>query len=159
MERLSCVKQLVFSRTRLEFRLIWNKIFQKEDEEVNWLLNPYKAREDGFEATPMTTFSRNFDSSSTYQYGYDDVKSALGRDRVTSFHRGIVKKSLKQKKKKQPTTYTERAIQIARYMGMGVYMTSTAFPSPMLPFNENHIFNEDNFYTSQHGQYLMTRYW
>lgn len=124
MERLNCVKQLVFARTRLEFRLIWNKIFQKNDDELGWLLNP--------QATQMTSFTRNFDNTST-SYGYDNIQS------ITT-----TKKSPSNKK-----SFSDTAIQVARYMGMGVYMTSAAFPSPMPPLNEKYFYEEypENIYT------------
>lgn len=146
----------MFSRTKLEFRLIWNKIFQKEDEELGWLLNPYNS---GGDATPMTTFTQNFDGSSTYQARYEDVRAGLGREKVTIYSTSISKKTPKNKQnKKDKETYTETAIKIARYMGMGVYMTSTAFPSPFAPFNENHMY--DDYYSNPtNNVYSMSKIW
>lgn len=145
IERLNCVKQLVFARTRLEFRLIWNKLFQKEDEELGWLLNPHKSYDN---ATPMTTFARNFDSDS---YHYDDAKASL--EGVTIHNQSVTKKTHSKKEKK---SFYDTAIQVARYMGMGVYMTSTAFPSPLRPIPDGHYYDEyydEHYYglNSVHG--------
>ena len=142
MDRLGYVRQLVFSKTRLEFRLLWNKIFQREDEELGWLLSPYRsqARQDAHTTAP---FGTNIGDS--YQYGYDQVQSSLGRERVTLYNRGVAKKSdLRRKRRREPEKkpFGERALEIARYMGMGVYMTSTAFPSPFFPVNETTVYDE-----------------
>lgn len=135
---------------------MWNKVFQREDEELGWLLNPYRQRNGADpEATMMSSFNKNVDNS--YQYGYDDVSSSLGRERVTIYHRGVVKKSDSRRKKKEEKSFTESALQIARYMGMGVYMTSSSFPSPFMPVNETHIYDEN--YCQPQTVYTMSRIW
>lgn len=157
MQRITYVKQLIFSKTRLEFRLLWNKIFQKEDEELGWLLNPYKqANGSRVDATMMSSFNKNNDDSS-YQYGYDDVSGVFGRERVTIYNRGIAKKSDRRKKREDNRTLGEKALDIARYMGMGVYMTSTAFPSPFLPVNDTNL-HDDSVY-GMHNTYRMSKMW
>lgn len=151
IERLNCVKKLVFTRTRLEFRLLWNKIFQKQDEELGWLLNPYKQSKN---ATMMSTFSRNFDGPS-YQYDYDKFKDSLGGpEKVTIYNRGIAKKS--DHTDKDDRSFADKALQIARYMGMGVYMTSSAYPSPLRPIDDEHLYDE-NYYGPTN--YYMSRIW
>lgn len=149
LERLNCVRQLVFSRTRLEARLLWNKIFQKEDEELGWLLNPYKEswtnkdQESNF--TLLTTFSRNTKSNrqdNSHDGGYQSRRFALDERPANG---------------KEAKTFGEKAIQVARYMGMGVYMTSTAFPSPMVPFNDTNLYDETVY--SPQNVYTMSKIW
>ena len=146
------------SKTRLEFRLLWNKIFQREDEELGWLLNPYKQGDDKLDATMMSSLHRNFDGDVSYQYNYHDVKSSLGRESVTIHSRGLARKGDSRRKRREDNrSLGEKALDIARYMGMGVYMTSTSFPSPFLPVNDTRIY-EDNYY-GHHQTYTMSRLW
>lgn len=156
MERLGYVRQLVFSKTRLEFRLLWNKIFQKEDEELGWLLNPYRQAQRQGDATMMSSFNKS-DPETSYQYGYDNVGSVLGRERVTIYNRGLTKKTDRSRRRRQDNkTMGDRALEYARYMGMGVYITSTSFPSPFLPVNDCNIY-EENYYS--HNSYAMSKVW
>lgn len=103
----------------------------------------------------MAQFNRNDDSS--YQYDYDQVGSAFGHERVTIYNRSIAKKSGKKSRKNENKSLADSALEYARYMGMGVYMTSTAFPSPYLPVSDNTIY-EDTFY-SQQNMYGKSRLW
>lgn len=140
MERLGYVKQLVFSKTKLEFRLLWNKVFQKEDDELGWLLNPYKQSRTRGNATMMTSFGKNMEDS--YQFGYDDVSSSFGREKVTVYNRGLARKGDTRKRKAEEKSFTDSAIEVARYMGMGAYLTASYFPSPFYPVNDTHIYDE-----------------
>lgn len=149
------MKQLIFSKTRLEFRLLWNKIFQKEDEELGWLLNPYRQAGSKAEATMMSSFNKNDEDS--YQYAYDDVSGALGRERVTIYSRSIARKSDRRRKREDNRTLGDKALEIARYMGMGVYMTSTSFPSPFLPVNDTNLFDSSVY--GVHNTYTMSKIW
>lgn len=137
---------------------MWNKIFQKEDEELGWLLNPYRQAQ-AADATMMSSFNKNVDDS--YQYDYDDVGSVFGRERVTIHNRGVAKKSDRRRRRRRETnkSLSEKAIQYARYMGMGVYMTSTAFPSPFMPVNDAAIHDETNIYGEQQNIYSMSKLW
>lgn len=146
MERLSYVRQLFMSKTKLEFRLLWNKIFQKEDEELGWLLNPYRQRNGTNDATMMSSFNKN-DCENSYQYSYDS--STLGRERVTIHNRGVARKSDSRRRKRHredSKTFGDKALDYARYMGLGVYITSTSFPSPFAPMNDCAIYGEQNYY-------------
>lgn len=148
LERLGYFKQLVFSKTRLEFRLLWNKVFQKEDEELGWLLNPYRQSSGrNCEATMMSSFNKNFEES-YQQFDFHEVSGVYGREKVTIYNRGVAKKANTRKRHEEKKSFTESAIQLARYMGMGVYMTSTSFPSPFLPVNDT------NIYHYQYGELL-----
>lgn len=159
MERLNCVRQLVFSRTRLEFRLLWNKIFHKEDEELGWLLNPYKRSQDDYrDATMMETLGRNVDGPS-YQYSFDEFRGNFKGEGVTIYNRSVAKKGDRNNKTKkgEKKSFAETALQVARYMGMGVYMTSTAFPSPLMPVDDNHLYDENYF--GPQNIYSMSKIW
>lgn len=103
----------------------------------------------------MSSFNKNNDDS--YQYSYDDVRSSMGRERVTIYHRGVAKKSDGRRKKKDTKTFYETALEVARYMGEGVYMTSSAFPSPFMPANDTRIFSED--YCPPQTVYTMSKVW
>jgi hypothetical protein len=158
LDRLSYVRQLVFSKTKLEFRLLWNKIFQKDDEELGWLLNPY--RQNGrTNATMMSSFSKN-DPEASYQCDFDTVRDTFGRERVTIHSRGLAKKSDRRRKRRSATDETlgDKAIKYARYMGMGVYITSTSFPSPFFPVNDCAIYDEKLYYNN-HNSYAMSKVW
>lgn len=162
-ERLGYVKQLVFSRTKLEFRLLWNKVFQREDEELGWLLSPYRSSGN---STMMSQLNRNTDgndySTASYQYGYDDVSGSFGREKVTIYNRSVSKRPNRKgrKQKEEKKTFTENALQYAKYMGMGVYMTSTSFPSPFFPVNDTNLYNynEPNYYYEK-NVYTMSKIW
>lgn len=157
VERLGYVKQLVFSRTKLEFRILWNKIFQKEDEELGWLLNPYQQSANRTEATMMASFNKLGEEDS-YQFGYNDVSGVYGRERVTIYNRGVAKKSdTNSRRKEDKKSLTDSALDIARYMGMGVYMTSTSFPSPFLPVNDTNMYEED--FLGPRNLYSMSKIW
>jgi len=145
----------VFSRTKLEFRIIWNKIFQKEDEELGWLLSPYRQSSNG-EPTMMTSFNKNVEDG--YDYGYDDVSRVFGREKVTIYNRGVARKSDTRRKKREQKSLGENALQIARYMGMGVYMTSTSFPSPFLPINDTNLYGDEIYYNPK-NVYTMSKLW
>lgn len=151
VERLGYVKQLLFSRTKLEFRILWNKIFQKDDEELGWLLNPYRqssTRRD--DATMMAAFS----AGDSYQYNYDDVSGTFGRERVTIHNRGLARRSDARKKRQRDNrTLGEKALQVARYMGMGVYMTTSAFPSPFMPVNDLDLYDTKSYCYNQESKY------
>lgn len=156
VERLGYVKQLIFSKTKLEFRLLWNKIFTKEDEELGWLLNPYRQNSGRTDATMMASFNKNAEES--YQYGYDQVRGTFGREKVTIYNRGVAKKrDTRRKRKEEKKSLTDTALDIARYMGMGVYMTSTSFPSPFLPVNDINVC-EGTYYGPQ-NLYSMSKIW
>lgn len=103
----------------------------------------------------MASFNKNVEDS--YQYGYDDVSGAFGRERVTIYNRSVARKSDKKKSNEEKKSFTESALEIARYMGMGVYMTSTSFPSPFMPVNDNNIY-EERFYGPQ-NVYSMSKIW
>jgi len=136
--------------------LLWNKIFQKEDEELGWLLNPYRRGGGTTEATMMSSFNKNYEEAS-YQYAYEDIRGTLGREKVTIHSRGIAKKSDRRRKKENNQTMSEKALEIARYMGMGVYMTSSAFPSPFYPVNDTRL-NDEVIY-GMHNTYVMSKLW
>ena len=105
----------------------------------------------------MSTFSRNADSSS-YQYRYDDISGSFNRDGISIYNRTLLKKGDRNNKgKKEKESYTNTAIRIARYMGMGVYMTSTAFPSPLMPLDDNHLYDENYF--GPQNIYTMSKIW
>lgn len=157
LERLGYVKQLVFSRTKLEFKLLWNKVFQKEDDELSWLLNPYGQSTSRAQATMMTSFNRNTEDS--YQYSYDDVSKFMGREKVTIYNRGIVRKGdVSHKKKEEKKSFTDNALEIARYMGMGAYMTSTSLPSPFFPVNDHYLYVDETIYEPQ-NMYSIGKIW
>ena len=101
----------------------------------------------------MASFNKNTDNS--YQYGYEHVSSALGREKVTIYNRGVAKKSdTRRRRREEKKTLADQALEIARYMGMGVYMTSTSFPSPFMPPNDTTIY--DNTYGPQ---FSMSKVW
>ena len=104
----------------------------------------------------LSSFNKSADDS--YQYGYDDVSGVFGRERVTIYNRGISKKSdsRRRKRRRDDKTLGEKAIEYARYMGMGVYMTSSSFPSPFYPVNDGAIY--DIMYGNQ-NYYAMSRLW
>lgn len=138
-EKILAFKELLFSKTRLEFRLIWRRIFQTDDQEVEWLLDPRRSEH---EANLLASFNRNYEDG--YQYNYDTVSSHLGRERVTIYNRGVAKKADLKKQKSTKSTFKESVIRTARDMGMGVQMCSSmtnhlAFPAPYLyaPFASN----------------------
>lgn len=111
----------------------------------------------------MSQFSRNnnnnFDVNSSYQYNYDDVSSSFGREKVTIYNRSITKRGDKKKRKVEaPKSFKDNAMEFARYMGMGVYMTSTAFPSPFLPVNDTNLYNSDATYYER-NLYTMSKIW
>lgn len=134
----------MFSRTRLEFRLLWNKLFQKDDEELGWLLNPY--RQSTSDATMMSSFNKNTEDS-----------GGFGRESVTIHNLGLTKKG-DSRRKQEKKSFGEGALEVARYMGMGVYMTSTSFPSPFLPINDANIFDESR-YDGPQNVYAMSKIW
>ena len=105
----------------------------------------------------MSYFSKNADDS--YQYGYDDISSSLGREKCTIYHRGVAKKSdSKRKRRTERRSMTETALEYARYMGMGVYMTSTSFPSPFYPANDSALYDE-TFGGGPQNVYTMSKIW
>lgn len=158
MERLGYVKQLVFSRTRLEFRLLWNKVFQKEDEELGWLLNPYRQSSGrDCEATMMSSFNRNTEQG-YQQFDFHEASSVYGREKVTIYNRGVSRKA-ETRKRREKKSFKDNAIQIARYMGMGVYMTSTSFPSPFFPVNDTNIYHYDETSYASQSVYSLSRIW
>lgn len=114
------LKQLIFSKSRAEFRIIWNKIFRTSDDELGWLLNPYNR-----DINQMTRLKNN--GQTTYQHNYSD----LAAGNVTIFNR-----RMRQIEHKKTRTMKKKFLKIARYMGTGAYMTSSAFPSPFLPSND-----------------------
>lgn len=113
---LGYVKQLVLN---FDFRSFWRRMFRKDEDELSWLLNPH-------EATMMASFNKNVEES--YQQG----------EKVTLYRRGVPGSNKKSKRRQdaEKKTYGESAFEIAKYMGMGVYMTTTSFPSPFLPVND-----------------------
>lgn len=112
VEQFSYLKQLIF-------KTLWNRLFQKEEDELAWLLDPHRAGNHRFEATVMTSFNKNIEES------------------VVLYNR---RRDVEPKK-----SFGESALEVARYMGMGVYMTSTSFPSPFLPVNDACLFDEAIF--------------
>lgn len=138
-------------------KLLWNKVFQKEDDELGWLLDPYKQSSSHLDATMMTSFGKNFEAS--YQCNFDDASTSVGgrAERVTIYTRGILKRGDTYKKKEETKSMIDNAFQIARYMGMGVYMTSSAFPSPFLPVNDANMYDE-TFYGPQ-NMHTVNKIW
>lgn len=67
---------------------------------------------------------------------------------MTSFNKNIEESVVvySRRRDEPKKSFGESALQVARYMGMGVYMTSTSFPSPFLPVNDACLFDEAIFY-------------
>lgn len=98
----------------------------------------------------LASFNKNIGDS--YQYEYHNVSSTLGRERVTIYNRGLVKKSdSRRRRKEEKKSIGQSVLEIARCMGMGVYMTSSSFPSPFLPCNDL------NMYQDEHSAYSLAR--
>lgn len=105
----------------------------------------------------MASFNRVGEGDS-YQFDYNEVGGVYGRERVTIYNRGVARKGdTTSKRKEEKKSFTDSAFEIARYMGMGVYMTSTSFPSPFLPANDTNMYDE-NFY-GQQNVYSMSKIW
>jgi hypothetical protein len=138
--------------------LLWNKIFQRQDEELGWLLNPYRQNGQA-NATMMSSFNKD-DPEASYQCDFDTVSGVFGRERVTIHNRGLAKKSDRRRRRRHENdeTLSDKALRYARYMGMGVYITSTSFPSPFYPVNDCAIYDE-NLYYDNHNSYSMSRVW
>lgn len=133
-------------------------MFQKEDEELGWLLNPYRQSSSrNCEATMMSSFNKNVEES-YQQFDFHETSNVYGREKVTIYHRGVAKKADTRKRNEEKKTFTENAIQLARYMGMGVYMTSTSFPSPFFPVNDTNIYHDETYYTPQ-NIYGLSKIW
>lgn len=105
----------------------------------------------------MSSFNKNVEESS-YQYNYDDVSGIFGKERVTIYNRGVARKGDSRRKRKPEKTTKEKLIQLARDIGMGVTMTSTAFPSPFYPVNDNALYTETIVGDTVHT-YTMSRIW
>lgn len=118
----------------------------------------------------MKSFNKNIETADGgYQYNFGDVSSALGREKITIYSRGVARRPDHHRRSKsrrgdgegEKKSLKQSALEIARYMGMGVYMTSTSFPSPFFPVNENHFHQGETFYTSPSSQteYSMSKLW